>query len=386
MVRWVPDVEWTQVELQRAEVVVVVDTSGAGDESARQLKTATAEAVLRALSAGDRFALVALDVKPVALHPAEGLAPADEKNITAALEQLAGRLPGGATDLSAVFDVALSRLHGAEQPAVIYVGDGWATSGELSGEALGERLRRALSSCRARFFTVAVGADANQALLAELARNGGGRAFAVDDTEQATDRALQIAAAIKTPTLTELEIDLGAGLDEGFVSANGKVSRGEEVTLFARSHHDLPPRAKVRGRLAGKPFERDYRGGVREHRRHVFRAAALGHRGDAAAAWARRPILRRSAGRSSPWARVRADDAVHELHRTRERAGLPAARHSAEPHPAAGRAAQRPDFVRREPRHCRRDRPGADRRLRMHARAGGGRGAAGGDGGDSGGR
>lgn len=258
MMRWVPDIEWNTVEAQKAEVVVVVDTSGAGDESARQLKTATAEAVLRALSADDRFSLVSLDVKPVVLHPAEGLAPAAEKEITAALEKLAGRLPGGATDLSAVFDVALSRLHGAEQPAVIYVGDGWATSGELSGEALGERLRRALSTSRARFFTVAVGADANQPLLAELARSGGGRAFAVDDTEQATDRALQIAAALKTPTLTELELDLGAGLDETFVSSNGKVSRGEEVTLLARSHHDLPPRAKVRGRLAGKPFERDY--------------------------------------------------------------------------------------------------------------------------------
>ena len=258
MARFVPDVDWTKVEVQKVEVVVVVDTSGGGDDSARQLKTATAEAVLRALSADDRFALVALDVKPTVLHPAEGLAAASEKEITTALERLADRLPGGATDLSAAFDVALSRVHGAEQPAVIYIGDGWATSGETSGEALGERLRRALSTSRARFFTVAVGSDANQPLLAELARSGGGRAFAVDDTEQATDRALQLAAAVKTPTLTDLEIDLGSGLDEAFITANGKVSRGEEVMLLARTHHELPPRVKVRGRLAGKPFERDY--------------------------------------------------------------------------------------------------------------------------------
>ncbi|MBI5542561.1 MAG: VWA domain-containing protein [Deltaproteobacteria bacterium] len=258
MARWVPDVDWNKVEVQKGEVVLVVDTSGAGDESARQLKTATAEAVLRSLSADDRFALVALDVKPTVLHPVEGLAAASEKEITSALERLADRLPGGATDLSAVFDVALARLHGAEQPAVIYVGDGWATSGELSGEALGERLRRALSTSRARFFTVAVGADANQPLLAELARSGGGRAFAVDDTEQAMERSLQIAAAVKTPTLTDLEIDLGAGLDETFLTANGKVSRGEEVILLARTHHDLPPVAKIRGRLGGQPFSRDY--------------------------------------------------------------------------------------------------------------------------------
>lgn len=258
MARFVPDVDWTKVEVPKVEVVVVVDTSGGGDDSARQLKTATTEAVLRALSADDRFSLVALDVKPTVLYPEQGLAAASEKEITTALERLAGRLPGGATDLSASFDVALSRVHGAEQPAVVYIGDGWATSGEISGEALGERLRRALSTSRARFFTVAVGSDANQPLLAELARAGGGRSFAVDDSEQATERALQLAAAVKTPTLTDLEIDLGSGLDETFVSANGKVSRGEEVMLLARTHHDLPPRAKVSGRLAGKPFERDY--------------------------------------------------------------------------------------------------------------------------------
>jgi len=258
MARFVPDLDWTKVEVQKIEVVVVVDTSGGGDDSARQLKTATAEAVLRALSADDRFSLVALDVKPTVLYPEQGLAQANEKEITTALERLAGRLPGGATDLSAAFDVALSRVHGAEQPAVVYIGDGWATSGETSGEALGERLRRALSTSRARFFTVAVGSDANQPLLAELARSGGGRSFAVDDSEQATERALQLAAAVKTPTLTDLEIDLGSGLDETFVSSNGKVSRGEEVMLLARTHHDLPPRVKVSGRLAGKPFERDY--------------------------------------------------------------------------------------------------------------------------------
>jgi len=258
MARFVPDLDWAKVEVQKVEVVVVVDTSGGGDDSARQLRTATTEAVLRALSAADRFSLVALDVKPTVLYPEQGLAQANEKEITTALERFSGRLPGGATDLSAAFDVALSRVHGAEQPAVVYVGDGWATSGEISGEALGERLRRALSTSRARFFTVAVGSDANQPLLAELARSGGGRAFAVDDSEQATDRALQLAAAVKTPTLTDLEIDLGSGLDETFVTANGKVSRGEEVMLLARTHHDLPPRVKVSGRLAGKPFERDY--------------------------------------------------------------------------------------------------------------------------------
>ncbi len=263
MARFRPDLDWSKVAEPKGELVVVVDTSAGGDEASQQLKVATAEAVLRALSAQDRFALMSLDVKATVLHPAKGLAEAKDGQIADALERLAEHSTGGATDLASSFDAALSRVHGAEQPAVVYVGDGIATSGELTGEQLVERLRRALSTSRARLFTVAVGANADQALLGELARAGGGQSFRVDDGSETTQQALQLVAAIKVPTLTEFEIDLGAGLDEPFVSAAGKVSRGAEVMVLARTHHEIPNKVKVKYRLGGQlqqtsyPVERD---------------------------------------------------------------------------------------------------------------------------------
>ncbi|MBN2493675.1 MAG: tetratricopeptide repeat protein [Deltaproteobacteria bacterium] len=258
MVRYAPDFDFDKVEGLQGEVVVVVDTSAASDESGRAVKASTAEAILRALSAGDRFALVSLDVAPVVLYPTEGLAPASEDEIGKALTRLSEHASGGATDLAALFDVSLARLHGAEQPAVIYVGDGVATSGEMEGQRLAERLRRALSTSRARFFTVGVGPDANRGLLQNLAAAGGGQAFYVDTNSAATERALSLVAALKTPTLTDFDMDLGAGLDEVFMSANGKVTSGEQVIVLARSHHDLPGRIKVKGRLGGKEVEREY--------------------------------------------------------------------------------------------------------------------------------
>jgi tetratricopeptide (TPR) repeat protein len=258
MVRYTPDLDWKGVKQQRGDVVVVVDTSAAGDEASRQLKTAAAESILRALSDDDRFALVALDVQPTVLHPKDGMAAASDGEIAKALEALAGYSAGGATDLSAMFDVSLQRLHGAEQPAVVYVGDGVATSGELSGEQIVERLRRALGTSRARLFTVGVGSEANHPLLSELSRAGGGTAFRVDEAEQTTARALELTAALKVPTITDLEIDLGAGLDEPFSTASGKVSRGQEVVVLARTHHDLPKRVKVKGRIGGEQFSKEY--------------------------------------------------------------------------------------------------------------------------------
>ena len=258
MARYVPDVAWSELKEMPADVVVVVDTSASADEATRQQKAGAAEAILRAMSASDHFALIALDSAPAVLHPKEGLSEASEKEISAALERLAEHATGGATDLGSMFDAALGRVHGKEQPAVIYIGDGLATSGEVSGERLAERLRRSLSVSRTRFFTVGVGAEANHALLRELARAGGGQWFRVDEVEAATSEVLRLVSAIKTPTITDLALDLGAGLDEPMLSVSGKVSRGEEVVLLARTHHALPASATVKGRLAGKEFSRAY--------------------------------------------------------------------------------------------------------------------------------
>lgn len=258
MARFTPDVDWASMKEQPGDLVVVVDTSASADDAARAQKAAAAEAVLRALSPQDHFALVALDTTPKVLHPRDGLAEATDKEIAAALERLAEHRSGGATDLGAVFDVALGRVYGKDQPAVIYIGDGLATSGEISGEKLTERLRRSLSTSRARFFTVAVGADANHGLLRELSRAGGGQMFRIDDNEGASAEVLRLASAVKTPTITDLSIDLGAGLDEPMISAGGKVSRGEEVVLLARTHHVLPKSATIKGRLGGKEFEKIY--------------------------------------------------------------------------------------------------------------------------------
>ncbi|MDB4995063.1 MAG: hypothetical protein JWM74_2495, partial [Myxococcaceae bacterium] len=258
MMRYVPEIDFASLPSSKGDLVLVVDTSAGGDDSARQLRTAAAEAILRALSDDDRFALVALDVTPTVVYPKEGLAPATDGDIAKALERLSDHSIGGATDLGSMFEPALERLHGTEQPAIVYVGDGAATSGETTGDGLMERLRRSLSGSRARLFAVGVGADAHHELLGELTRAGGGQYLRIDETEQTTGQALRLASAIKTPTMTDVEVDLGAGLDQPFYSSTGKLSRGEELVLLARTHHALPAKVRVKGRVAGKDQSFEY--------------------------------------------------------------------------------------------------------------------------------
>ena len=258
MLRYAPDKDFAKEPPANADVVVVVDTSAGGDESARQLRVAAAEGALRALSDKDHFALVSLDVAPTVVYPKEGLAPATEADIAKALEKLSDHAIGGATDLGAMFEPALARLHGKEQAAVVYVGDGAPTSGEIGAEALVGRLRRSLTGSRARFFAIGTGADAHHELLAQLARAGGGQYVRVDESGQTTGQALRLTSAIKTAAITDIAIDLGAGLDQPMYSATGKLSRGEELVLVARTHHPLPPQVSIHGRIAGKDFDEKY--------------------------------------------------------------------------------------------------------------------------------
>jgi len=259
MLRYSPEVDWSKQKEVPGDVVVVLDTSAGGDDAERQVRSDAVEAILRALSEGDRFAVVATDLKPRVLYPAKGLAKASEAEVSSAVESLAEVSSSGATDLGEMFGAALELVHEAPQPAVVYVGDGNATVGEITPDELADRLRRSMGDSRARLFTIAGGADANHGLLERLARVGGGRMFRIDTAEQTVQEALRFAGMLKTPTVTDLKIDAGSGLDQVFSTAAGKVSEGEEVIVLARTHHALPDEIVVTGRLAGEDFEKRYK-------------------------------------------------------------------------------------------------------------------------------
>ncbi|MBN2343682.1 MAG: VWA domain-containing protein [Deltaproteobacteria bacterium] len=258
MLRYAPEVDWQEIKEVPGDVVVVLDTSAGGDTAEYQIRIQTAEAILRALAETDHFAVMSTDLTPRVVFPQKGMSDAGVANINAAVEKMAQIQPAGASDLGEMFSAALSLVHDAPQPAIVYVGDGLATSGETSSDALTERLRRTMGNSKARLFTIAVGADADHSLLERLAAVGGGQMYRIDLPEQIVQESLRFAGQLKTPTITELSIDVGAGLDQVFTNRQGKVSEGEEVVLLARTHHQLPGQVTVTGALAGETFTQKY--------------------------------------------------------------------------------------------------------------------------------
>jgi len=155
------------------DLVVVLDRSGSmmGDKIVHA--RAAVRALVEALGASDRFALVAYSDGAVPVIPLSA-AGAGRQHWLAAVESI---LPTGGTNLSSGLDLALAMVDGARaegrSPRVVLISDGLANQGDPSREGL---VARALRAARGEYAlsTVGVGADFDEGLMAALADAGTG--------------------------------------------------------------------------------------------------------------------------------------------------------------------------------------------------------------------
>ena len=136
--------------------------------------------------------------------------------------------------------------------AVIYIGDGAPTVGELGADELLAHL--ANQPHAVRLYAVAVGADANLDLLAELT-HGGGLAMRVEERGDAAAAAMDILAHVSRPVLSRVSVDLGDGIENPFPRVPVDVVRGDTLEISGRVSGTPPTDVLVRGSFHGRPFE-----------------------------------------------------------------------------------------------------------------------------------
>lgn len=236
------------------DLVVVADLSAGTDRSHLELGRTVIEALSTTLRPEDRIAIVAGDL---AIRTVQGasdarLGPASRERVTRLLDGLSRMPSGGATDLGAMLVEAAGLLDPARPGAVVYVGDGSPTVGELGAGTLLERLARLPAPLRA--YALAVGADANLELLSSLVR-GGGLAERVETRAEAAEAALRLFAHASRPVVSRVEVDLGAGIDRLYPRGSRDVVLGDVLPIVGRVRGSVPSSVKVRGLFAGRPFE-----------------------------------------------------------------------------------------------------------------------------------
>lgn len=212
------------------DLAIVVDSSAANDASAMAISRSLVESLLTALGPTDRAALFAGDttLRPVAAESAQLMA-VDEARRQTWLAELANAPVGGATDIGTILAEAAERLEAKRRGAVIYIGDGRPSVGELLPKALRERLTRLPPT--ARVFAVGVGTDVNRALLESLVR--GAPLETAQNAYEAAQAALRLLEAATQPSWQNVSVEL-AGIDRLLPKSIVTVSPGEPTLLIGR--------------------------------------------------------------------------------------------------------------------------------------------------------
>jgi tetratricopeptide (TPR) repeat protein len=226
------------------DLAIVVDTSAATEPSALALARSLAGSMLSHLGSADRAALWTGDA---VLHPVAPNA-GDLTNVSPALQEawlagLAGVQLGGATDLGALIQAAASKLDPQRRGAVVYIGDGAPSVGELVPKALVERLARLPTGTR--IFAAALGTEPNLPVLEAVTR--GGVVFAVHDGQSAGSAALGILESAQRYTWLDSQLDLGPGVERVFPRVLPPLAEDSTLVVVGRLTGAVPSRITLTG-------------------------------------------------------------------------------------------------------------------------------------------
>jgi Ca-activated chloride channel family protein len=231
-------------ETKGMDLAIVVDTSAATESGALSIARSLTSALLAHLGPDDRAALWAGDatLRPVFDGSGE-LVTLDPVKRRAWLAGLAAVERGGATDIGALLTQAASKLDPKRRGAILYVGDGLPSVGEVSPKSLRERLARLPEGTRV--LAAAVGSRANVALLDSITR--GAPVEPVGDAYGAARAALRLLEAAQKPAWIGATVDLGPGVDRVLPRALPPVGADESVLVVGRVSGKQPTQVNLTG-------------------------------------------------------------------------------------------------------------------------------------------
>jgi Ca-activated chloride channel family protein len=227
------------------DLAIVIDTSAATDAPSLAIARAATAALLAHLGKEDRAAIWAGDTSLSPVVPGrEGLSAIDEAGRREVLSRLSRVERGGATDLGAMLSQAAAALDPARRGAVVYIGDGAPTVGELRLSDLRDRLEKLPRPVR--IFGIGVGDQADMAVLEGLSR--GGFAERVADANAAARAALRLLEHAERPAWLGAKVDLGPTVERIFPRDLGALVADESVVVIGRvTSGGLPTTMTVTG-------------------------------------------------------------------------------------------------------------------------------------------
>ncbi len=247
-------------EARPRDWVVVVDAGRTmfGERFARASRVAVSLA--QTLDRRDRVTVLACDV--TCRRNSTGFVPAGASAAKATADFLSPIVPDGASDLAgSIRNAAALATRSSESPRelrVVLVSDGVASAGYKRASRLADEVRD-VTPKDAAVLAVPIGSDADENVLAEIARGGGGVVVPYAPGERADDVALALAGAGAGSLLRDATVTLPAGFESSAPSVLPTMRVGGETYVVAKmtSVHAAGD-VVLRGTAGGEPFEQHY--------------------------------------------------------------------------------------------------------------------------------
>lgn len=226
-----------------ATLAVVVDVSGSVEPALLDASRAVVEALVEGLGGKDRIVVIAADQSARFVGP-DQMGALDDARRKAILDGLAGLQSGGASDLGRALERGADALP-KDAPAgmVVYVGDGRATVGDGTVDAVKARLARRAGGVP-RLGAVAVGPLADRYVLSALVR-GSGPMLSISDRQEAASAAVHLLTEALRPAVADVLVEFPPEVDRIYPREPRALLAGSTFTAVGRVKGEMPRRVTL---------------------------------------------------------------------------------------------------------------------------------------------
>lgn len=203
--------------------------------------------VIGQMRPNDRFRIITFNDN--ARDLTGGYLPASAENVQAWLGRITALAAGGSTNLFAGLEQAYRRLDDDRTTGVILVTDGVANVGPTEQRDFLELLKE----CDLRLFTFVIGNSANQPLLDRLAKESGGFAMNLSESDDIGGRLLQVKSRVLHQNLHDVKITIdGERVSDLTPQAIGNLYLGQQAVQFGRYHGAGEVTISMTARISGE--------------------------------------------------------------------------------------------------------------------------------------
>lgn len=227
--------------------IFVLDKSGS--MSGHKIKTLAdgVSRVIGKMSPNDRFKIVTFNNH--ADDMTQGFVSATPENVQRWIEKVKGIQSNGGTALFAGLKTAYKGLDDDRTTAVVLVTDGVCNVGPTEHSAF----LKLLHEYDLRLFTFVIGNSANQPLMERLAKDSGGFAMNISNTDDIIGRLMQAKIKVTHECLHDVELHFsGEKVTHLTPAAIGNIYMGEQVVVFGRYNGDGDVKLTMKAKISGQ--------------------------------------------------------------------------------------------------------------------------------------